>query len=324
MRFYYYSLFLFIILGSSLYSKTEIRRKVSAEKAYFYRKPYLDTKKSSYLLKGQEFAVHKTRTAWLYTEYTNEKGKITKGWINEFDVYLYEIVSVENVGVYADTSFTFTKLKYYPNKSILSQLNQQFRNLTISLSKEFITDKEVKESLEETQDLERISALIENYDHGVVKDSKPVKFHYKINQEVVLLKKNIMVIKMTKLIDQGDENSKLTTQFYNYNMATAKQLELQDLFPPNYEVELKNHAIEHIQSNFQDECIKKTLSELKFQLTNNFFIENEGLGFYYNSQEFSPGCKQDISFMIPYKKIANLILLGGPIGWTVPLENNTQ
>ncbi|MFO1518243.1 MAG: hypothetical protein U1F57_01040 [bacterium] len=67
-------------------------RIVSAPKAYFYEKPDLATKQRPYLVKGNAFRVYEKKPGWVLGDYQNteaEKGKspITKGWIQESDLY---------------------------------------------------------------------------------------------------------------------------------------------------------------------------------------------------------------------------------------------
>lgn len=308
--------FLFVFFTISLGAETKFFRKVSSDRAYFHTKPYASAKRDSYLIKGQEFVVYKTRTAFLYTEYINEKGKISKGWISETDVYLYEIVAVENVGKYAGTSFSYIKLKYYPDKRVLDWMNRQFHRLTVIAAKNLILDEEIRKSLR-TKKLEKISQFLENYNHGKEENSIPTKFFYKISQEVPLLKKNILVLKLTKLVNKEDGNPQKFTRYINYNMKTGKPLSLQELFPDHFEVELKLNAIEYIRKHFSDKKILQAIDNRKFKLPDNFFIDHKGIGFHYNKGDYSSDYDEELQFIIPFSELQNLILLSGPIGWTV-------
>jgi len=59
---------------------------VSVSKAYFYEKPDMKTRKSSYLVYGNQIHPINESKYYYFIEYENERGLITKGWILKSEI----------------------------------------------------------------------------------------------------------------------------------------------------------------------------------------------------------------------------------------------
>lgn len=76
------------VLEGSDYSLTYIKKwislkTISAEKAYLYKQPNLDSIHKAYVVKGNVVAVLEEKGNWTKVEYKNENDKFHKGWITK-------------------------------------------------------------------------------------------------------------------------------------------------------------------------------------------------------------------------------------------------
>lgn len=75
--------------GSTLVTpKTENRLyfAVTSGKAYFYNSPNHDTQRKAYLIRGETGKIKINNGVFIYTEFQNAMGVLTKGWIRLSDV----------------------------------------------------------------------------------------------------------------------------------------------------------------------------------------------------------------------------------------------
>lgn len=61
---------------------------VITTRAYFYDSPDISTRRNSYLVKGEKLEVIKEVGDFIYTEFTNAQGIVTKGWLRSEDLNL--------------------------------------------------------------------------------------------------------------------------------------------------------------------------------------------------------------------------------------------
>lgn len=62
-------------------------RMVSAPRAYFHQGPDSRSKKAVYVVRNDVVKVLKKQGNWVLTEFEKEKGKLTRGWIREDDLF---------------------------------------------------------------------------------------------------------------------------------------------------------------------------------------------------------------------------------------------
>ncbi len=67
-------------------NENENEHKIIKKKAYFYEKPNESSIKTSYLVQGDKVKILKNGQNFIYTEYSNKNGNITKGWLNKNDI----------------------------------------------------------------------------------------------------------------------------------------------------------------------------------------------------------------------------------------------
>jgi len=63
------------------YLKKGVLLKVISDKAYFYANPSESSIKKSYLITDEQITVQEVQGDFIYVEFTNKQGKVTKGWM---------------------------------------------------------------------------------------------------------------------------------------------------------------------------------------------------------------------------------------------------
>lgn len=72
--------------NSNIEHEVKERYFVVSEKAYFHDLPNPDSKRKAYLIKGEFLDTDKEENGFVYTEFKNAKGIITKGWLDLKDL----------------------------------------------------------------------------------------------------------------------------------------------------------------------------------------------------------------------------------------------
>jgi serine/threonine-protein kinase len=62
--------------------------KVGADRVYFYNEPNEATRRNAYLVNSEEATINalEEREGFIYTEFTNSRGQISKGWLRKQDI----------------------------------------------------------------------------------------------------------------------------------------------------------------------------------------------------------------------------------------------
>jgi hypothetical protein len=61
---------------------------VTSNKAYFHGKPNVDTRRQAYLVKGETFIPLEAENGFVYVQFVNAQGVVTKGWLQSSDAAL--------------------------------------------------------------------------------------------------------------------------------------------------------------------------------------------------------------------------------------------
>lgn len=63
---------------------------IANDRAYFHDRPEAATKRKAYLVKDEAILVQKEKNGFVYVEFENQAGIVTKGWINSRDIEIVE------------------------------------------------------------------------------------------------------------------------------------------------------------------------------------------------------------------------------------------
>lgn len=128
---------------------------------------------------------------------------------------------------------------------------------------------------------------------------------------------NLLCIEQGKRSYTGGPHGDYYTYFYNFDIVTGKELSLSDVLIDGYEEELRKIAEHTLRLNFginDDQSLGEfgfTLPTGKFELSKNFYLKGEGIGFFYNIYEIAPYAVGSIEVFIPMKKIKKLVKKDG-------------
>lgn len=62
-------------------------RLVAADRAYFHAEPDRAARRGAYVVRGDVIGIHRRRDGWVLAEFENERGRLTRGWILETELF---------------------------------------------------------------------------------------------------------------------------------------------------------------------------------------------------------------------------------------------
>jgi hypothetical protein len=111
----------------------------------------------------------------------------------------------------------------------------------------------------------------------------------------------------------GGAHGIYSTTFENFDIKNMKKIKLNDLFRNNYQNELTSIIVNQLM---KDKGITTTDALLNkgygatgnINPTENFYLDDDGITFYYNVYEIAPYSMGPISVRIPYSNLKNIMI----------------
>lgn len=136
-------------------------------------------------------------------------------------------------------------------------------------------------------------------------------WEYDLGIEILMNDKNILSYCTYNYNYTGGAHGSSSELFENIDLKKCKKIELKDIFAPGYKSKLKENILSGITKCFG----VKTLEELNqfifdytsVEITDNFYLNNSGIGFVYNEYEIAPYCSGTINVFIEYSELKNLL-----------------
>lgn len=119
----------------------------------------------------------------------------------------------------------------------------------------------------------------------------------------------------------GGEHGISISKFIAINLKNGQILKLDDIFKQGYKKPLKEIINKILREKYlikPDEELRKSgflIDQVK--LIDNFYINNSGIGFYYNSYEIASYLNGPTDIFIPFEKINDLLKADSPINWII-------
>jgi hypothetical protein len=136
----------------------------------------------------------------------------------------------------------------------------------------------------------------------------------RIVMKVLYNKNNILSIKYEKSVNTGGSHSISMTEFSIFDLKTGKQLLLTDFLKPGYLEKMTNLVNEGLREmNGIKEGEPLTQSGFftdTINLSNDFYINNDGIGFFYNVYEIAPFSAGTTDIFISFGKFKEFIKPG--------------
>lgn len=217
--------------------------------------------------------------------------------------YINESYTLSDNDPGAVIEITYIEITKAPSAAIRNSINEQLEDIMI-----------YRQGFESYQHL--VDSFIQEYCfYAESNPDDPMNIGWEDRRmvEVVYNRHYIFSISCNFYSFTGGAHPNGWTDYYNFNIQTGKIIELEDLF--SYR-ELKK--LQSIGENLFREMYGLNQEDKfsdydfwfpddKFYLAANFFIDNQGLTFYYNSYEIAPYAHGPTTLHIPYELIDDLI-----------------
>ncbi|KAA6349717.1 hypothetical protein EZS27_002877 [termite gut metagenome] len=173
--------------------------------------------------------------------------------------------------------------------------------------------KNYREDLEET--------YLQDKKDGNERDKGGWYFYSKdIKSEVQFYEDNLLVYSINTYEYTGGAHGIILTYFLNIDLTKMRPLGLDDIFKGN---NYKNILTDLLWNQLMVDNKVNTRSELEnmgygstsgeLVPTENFYLNREGITFYFNVYEFAPYALGPVEITLPYNSVANIINLKGII-----------
>jgi hypothetical protein len=194
--------------------------------------------------------------------------------------------------------------------------NEQLRSRVVSLLEESFN------SLRQQYDTTVVSFASAN--DSVLLEESPSMFQWdqQYNWEVLFNESYLLTIRALYYEYTGGAHGNYGYANLVLDMKQGSQLALDDLFIPGYESKLKQLALAELKRQYKASTVGDLTDqgfflENGFELTDNFFIQKNGIGFTYNPYEIAAYALGAVDVFIPWSSLQDIIRPDGPLAWTL-------
>lgn len=156
---------------------------------------------------------------------------------------------------------------------------------------------------------------------GIVDISNSASFNWEKNVSIQVLfnENNILSLRMRKYASTGGAHGINMVENVVFETLRKDKLSLSEIFMPGYEAVLNTLLDKKLRkmNGLQDE---ENLRDAGFfidnvEASNNFYINNEGVGFFYNIYEIAPYSSGVTELFIPFSECSNILGGDHPFDW---------
>ncbi len=128
---------------------------------------------------------------------------------------------------------------------------------------------------------------------------------------------HILTIEYSSNDFQGGMHGMFQSSFYNFNLQNGNLISLDDVLVKGYETPLTQIAEKIFRSKYgmkPDQSLGEfgfTFPGNAFKLTNNYYLDRQGIGFFYNVYEIAPYAVGYQELFLPFEQIKQLVKKGG-------------
>ncbi len=146
-----------------------------------------------------------------------------------------------------------------------------------------------------------------------------------ISMEILYNENNILTLKFEKYANTGGAHGIMMTQYAVFNTALEIRLRPDDIFREGYKPQLDNildTKLRKLNGLKSDEKLKEAGFFLdKVVSTDNFFINNDGIGFFFNVYEIAPYSTGTTMLFIRFEELKSLLNPNHPFTWIKKNQN---
>jgi hypothetical protein len=296
------------------------------------------------LIEGSNFSIQESfNPSSRFVGVFNQNGHITGRW--ERKVYQKEVPFILNSD-YMDGSMplkAFHLIREKPAVSLGPKNNNVPKAIIeiMILYPERIKDSPMKNVIDrqitrfmfnESQPVKSVELLMENivfdffqsYHHyvdGVENVIELTSFNWKktLSMEVIYNANQLLSLRFRKHAYSGGGQGISIQENHVFDIRTGKKLELSDFLIPGYETRLNtmlDKKFRLLNGLKRDENLRLAgflIDQIEY--TGNFFINNDGIGFYYNVYEVAPHSTGTTELFIPFHELKPLLKQDTPFTW---------
>ena len=138
-----------------------------------------------------------------------------------------------------------------------------------------------------------------------------------IRSKVMFNKDGVLVYKVDTYEYTGGAHGNQTSLFLNFDLLTGKKIHLKDLFKDGYEQELTRLLLAELEKQ-NKVTTESELEDIGYFITEplspteNFYLNEDGLSFFYNVYEIAPYVMGTTEIKVPFSAIESLLKEGNP------------
>lgn len=269
----------------------------------FYKSDNFNGEQAIFVKTGAFLGTYYEDKALIEGTYTNLSSKQSSPFVLQES---YSNGSAAADIVFNDLNYEGTSIRFhYPklqNHSAAIKINQFIKEKLLGNMPEKINQfiLKVRENLE-------VGGMIDGFESS--------------NIAYILYNENhLFALKYQTAVNMGEPHGTYTSNFYNFNLKNGELLNLEDVLNKGFEAELTKIAEQSLRQSYgvkPEQSLSEfgfTLPQGKFYLSKNFYLNKDGIGFFYNHYEIAPYAVGTQDIFIPFSKIKNWIRKDSVIG----------
>ena len=161
-----------------------------------------------------------------------------------------------------------------------------------------------------------------------ISSSASLNWEKNLSMDIRHNENNIVSIKFEKYAYTGGAHGISMTEYAVCDLVKSKKLTLNDIFKENAKVQiddLLDSKLRKLNGLNTEESLREAGFFIdKIEWSDNFFINNQGIGFFYNVYEIAPYASGTTELFVPFTDIENLLIPNHPFTWIKKHENSVK
>ena len=161
-----------------------------------------------------------------------------------------------------------------------------------------------------------------------ISSSASLNWEKNLSMDIRHNENNIVSIKFEKYAYTGGAHGISMTEYAVCDLVKNKKLTLNDIFKENAKVEIDNILDTKLRKlnglNSEESLRDAGFFVDRVEWSDNFFINNQGIGFFYNVYEIAPYASGTTELFIPFTEITGFLKPNHPFKWIKKHENSVK
>lgn len=158
--------------------------------------------------------------------------------------------------------------------------------------------------------------------------SASLNWEKNVNMDIRHNENNIVSIKFEKYAYTGGAHGISMTEYAVCDLVKNKKLNLNDIFKENAKVEIDNildAKLRELNGLNELESLREAGFFVdKMEWSDNFFINSQGIGFFYNVYEIAPYASGTTELFVPFREITALLKPNHPFMWIKKQDSSVK